>query len=256
MSFSELFRLNAFLTIMEIKNMLRKTLLVISASLLLATAVFAQGTATAKTPAATTTAKKPSFRSTKDQVKEAQTMLKAKSLFAGEVTGTSSADWKTAVKSYQGDNGLTKTGSLNRATLEKMGITLTDKQKLIPVDPKTIASASSKPKTMKPAAKPDTSEKMPSDGPKRPAPFTANKDQITALQTKLKEAKLFSGEANGERSDDLKEGIKKYQTDNALKSTGGINAATLEKMGIALTDKQKDQVAAQTAFDAAKAPKN
>ena len=52
------------------------------------------------------------------------------------------------------------------------------------------------------------------------------------------------------------EAIKKYQTDNALKSTGGINAATLEKMGIALTDKQKDQVAAQVAFDAAKAPKN
>ena len=97
---------------------------------------------------------------------------------------------------------------------------------------------------------------MPSDGPKRPAPFTANKEQITTIQTKLKAAKLFAGEANGERSDDLKEAIKKYQTDNALKSTGGINAATLEKMGIALTDKQKDQVAAQVAFDAAKAPKN
>lgn len=236
--------------------MLRKTLLVISASLLLATAVFAQVTATATTPATTTTAKKPSFRSTKDQVKEAQTMLKGKSLFTGEVTGTSSADWKTAVKSYQGDNGLAKTGSLNRATLEKMGITLTDKQKLIPVDPKTIASATSEPKTKKPSTKSVTSEKMPSDGPKRPAPFTANKNQITALQTKLKDAKLFAGEANGERSDDLKEAIKKYQTDNALKSTGGINAATLEKMGIALTDKQKDQVAAQNAYDAAKAPKN
>ena len=240
--------------------MLRKTLLVISASLFLATAVFAQGTATATTPAATTTTekkpRKPSFRSTKNQVKEAQTMLKGKSLFTGEVTGASSAEWKIAVKSYQGDNGLTKTGSLNRATLEKMGITLTDKQKLIAVDPKTIASATSEPKTKKPTTKPAASEKMPSDGPKRPAPFTANKEQITTIQTKLKAAKLFAGEANGERSDDLKEPIKKYQTDNALKSTGGINAATLEKMGIALTDKQKDQVAAQVAFDAAKAPKN
>jgi hypothetical protein len=31
---------------------------------------------------------------------------------------------------------------------------------------------------------------------------------------------------------------------------------TLEKMGIALTEKQKQQVAAQAAYDAAKAPKN
>jgi len=38
--------------------------------------------------------------------------------------------------------------------------------------------------------------------------------------------------------------------------TGGINAATLEKAGIALTDKQKEQVAQQAAYDAAKAKSN
>ncbi len=236
--------------------MLRRIFFGISVSLLLATGVFAQASAPPAPPAPTpaATPKKPSFRSTKEQVKEAQTMLKAKSVFAGEVTGVSSADWKTAVKSYQGENGLTKTGSLNRATLEKMGITLTDKQKLIPVNPNTIASGDSK--TEKPKAKASETAKTTGDGAKRPAPFQANKDQITALQTKLKEAKMFMGEASGERSDELKDAIKKYQTDNSLKSTGGINAATLEKMGIALTDKQKEQVAAQAAYDAGKAPKN
>lgn len=233
--------------------MLRKILLVISVSLLLATGIFAQSTATAETPAPATT-KKTTFRSTKEQVKEAQTILKAKSVFAGEATGVSSAEWKTAVKTYQGDNGLTKTGSLNRATLEKMGIALTDKQKLIPVNPNTIASGDAKP--AKPKEKKSESTKATSDGPKRPAPFQATKEQVMALQTKLKEAKMFAGEANGVRSDELKDAIKKYQTDNSLKSTGGINAATLEKMGIALTDKQKDQVAAQAAYDAAKAPKD
>ena len=237
------------------KIMLRKLFIVISVSFLLATGAFAQvpAPAEAPAPAAATKPKKPTFRSTKEQVKEAQTMLKAKSVFAGEVTGVSSAEWKTAVKTYQGDNGLTKTGSLNRATLEKMGIALTDKQKLIPLNPNTIASGDSKP--AKPKEKMSETAKSTGDGPKRPAPFQATKEQITALQTKLKEAKLFSGEATGERSDELKDAIKKYQTDNSLKSTGGINAATLEKMGIALTDKQKDQVAAQTAYDAAKAPK-
>ncbi|MBK8302444.1 MAG: peptidoglycan-binding protein [Chloracidobacterium sp.] len=72
-------------------------------------------------------------------------MLKSKGKFSGEATGVSSAEWKTAVKAYQGDNGLTKTGSLNRATLEKMGIALTDKQKDIPVNPDHIASDDASP---------------------------------------------------------------------------------------------------------------
>jgi peptidoglycan hydrolase-like protein with peptidoglycan-binding domain len=236
--------------------MLKKILLVLPLLLICAGSTLAQGTATDTAPAKTTEpAKKPPvFRSTKDQVTAAQTLLKTKKLYNGDVTGISSADWKTAVKTYQGENGLAKTGSLNRATLEKMEIKLTDKQKEIPVDPKHLASAETKPaKAEKPStSKTEKTESKPSDGPKRPAPFQANKDQITALQTKLKEAKLFTGEADGSRSDALKDAIKKYQEANGLKTTGGINAETLEKMGIALTDKQKEQVAAQAAYDAAK----
>lgn len=204
------------------------------------------------TAAADKPAKPPQFRSTKDQVKEAQTMLKSKGKFSGEVTGVSSAEWKAAVKAYQGDNGLTKTGSLNRATLEKMGIALTDKQKEIPVNPDHIASGDAKPAK----TKSDKTDAKSSDGPKKPAPFSANKDQIMALQKVLRDGKMFTGEANGERSDALKDAVKAYQKANGLKETGGINAATLEKAGIALTDKQKEQVAAQAAYDAAKAPKN
>ena len=244
--------------------MLRKLLFAISVSLFFAAGICGQGNSTTATTATTTSTsetatktKKPSFRSTKEQVEKAQTMLKAKNLYSGEVTGKTSPDWKAAVKAYQGENGLTKTGSLNRATLEKMGIALTEKQKEIPVNPAHIASGSSDTKTTKSTDKSNTStttktEAKTTDGPKRPAPFQANKDQITALQTKLKEAKLFAGEANGVRSDELKEAVKKYQDANGLKATGGINAATLEKMGIALTDKQKANVAAQADYDAAK----
>ncbi|MBP7415698.1 MAG: peptidoglycan-binding protein [Pyrinomonadaceae bacterium] len=234
--------------------MVRKIFLLLSAIFVFAALAGAQ--TPTPTPAATTAAvdkpaKPPQFRSTKDQVKEAQTMLKSKGKFTGEVTGVSSAEWKTAVKAYQGDNGLTKTGSLNRATLEKMGIALTDKQKLIPVSPSSF-TAPGDVAGMKVKDKPSTS----SDGPKKPAPFSANKDQITALQKVLKDGKMFTGEANGERSDALKDAVKAYQKANGLKETGGINAATLEKAGIALTDKQKEQVAAQAAYDAAKTPKN
>lgn len=226
----------------------------------LSSLLLAQGTAATPTatPKATAEAKpkKPVFRSTKDQVKEAQTMLKASKVYAGEATGVSSADWKAAVKTYQGDNGLAKTGSLNRATLEKMGIALTDKQKEIPVNPDHLASGSAESKPKKSADKTPKPAEKATDGPKRPAPFTATKEQITALQKVLKDGKMFDGEANGERSDALKDSVKKYQEAHSLKATGGINAATLEKAGIALTDKQKEQVAAQAAYDAAKAPKN
>ncbi len=235
--------------------MLKKLLLTLPILLIFAGSTLAQGTPTETAPAkAAEPAKKPPvFRSTKGQVTEAQTLLRSKKLFNGEATGVSSAEWKASVKTYQGENGLAKTGSLNRATLEKMGIALTDKQKEIPVDPKHLASEETKTaKSEKPASTTAKTAPAASDGPKRPAPFQATKDQITALQTKLKEAKLFTGEADGARSDSLKDAVKKYQEANGLKVTGGINAETLEKMGITLTDKQKEQVAAQAAYDAAK----
>ena len=239
--------------------MFRKLLLLATAMFIFASFSNAQGTSTTTTAATTEKpVKAPVFRSTKAQVTEAQTMLKAKNLFSGEATGKSSAEWKTAVKAYQGENGLTKTGSLNRTTLEKMGIALTDKQKTIQVNPNTIASAETTPKKPKTVKTTSTAAATTSttDGPKRPAPFTAGKDQIVSVQKALKDAKHFSGDATGLRSDELKEAVKKYQEANSLKATGGINAATLEKMGIALTDKQKANVAAQAAYDAAKTPKN
>ncbi len=185
-------------------------------------------------------------------------MLKGKKMFEGEVTGVSSPEWKTAVKSYQGDNGLTKTGSLNRATLEKMGIKLTDKQKDIPVNPNTIASGDSKPSksTDKTSTPTDKTGAKATDGPKRPAPFRSTVDQINAAQKILHDGKMLTGGEDGKLDDLTREGLGKYQEANKIKVTKTLNAGTLEKMGIALTDKQKEQVAAQAAYDAAKTPKN
>lgn len=232
---------------------MKKLLLLVLLTLAFGSVSFAQTDAAKATTAESdaTKPKKPVFRATKDQVTAVQTKLKDAKLYTGEITGKSNADFKTAVKSWQKDNGLAANGSLNRATLEKMGIELTENQKLIPA----LASSYAKPKEPK-TDKPSTSSTSSSDGPKRPAPFQADKEQIAALQKVLKDGKMFAGEANGERSDELKDAVKKYQEANGLKATGGINAETLGKAGIALTDKQKAQVAAQAAYDAAKASKN
>lgn len=271
--------------------MLKRIFLVLSILVFSATAIVAQGTSTSsstKTETATTTKKPPVFRPTKDQIKQVQTILKEKTLYKGEATGVYNDDTRAGIKSFQKDNGLSQTGTLNRATLEKFGVELTASQKEIPVSESSFASsakstsssvASTVAKGTKTAASATTdavktagsatadgvktAASATSDGVKtaanattnalkKPAPFRANADQIKAAQKLLKDGKMYSGEETGKLDDPTREGLGKYQDANGLKVTKTLNAVTLEKMGIALTDAQKANVAAQAEYDAAK----
>ena len=71
----------------------------------------------------------PVFRATADQIKQAQALLKQRSFYAGEETGKLSTETRAGLKLYQAAEGLKVTGTLNKLTLEKMGIVLTEKQK-------------------------------------------------------------------------------------------------------------------------------
>ncbi len=73
----------------------------------------------------------PVFRATKDQIKQAQTILKGRGLYGGEATGKLDPDTRAALRKYQEAEGIKVTGTLNRVTLERMSIVLTDKQKAI-----------------------------------------------------------------------------------------------------------------------------
>ncbi|HKO61385.1 MAG TPA: peptidoglycan-binding domain-containing protein [Pyrinomonadaceae bacterium] len=78
------------------------------------------------------TAKKkrgPVFRANKDQIKQAQAILKTRGFYAGDETGKLDPDTRAGLKKYQEGESLKITGTLNRITLDKMGIVLTDKQK-------------------------------------------------------------------------------------------------------------------------------
>ncbi len=72
--------------------------------------------------------------------------------------------------------------------------------------------------------------------------FRANADQIKQAQAILKQRSFYSGEQTGKLDTDTRGGLKKYQQAESLKVTGTLNKVTLEKMGIALTDKQKTMV--------------
>lgn len=184
-------------------------------------------------PLKTREKRSPVFRPTKDQIKQAQAMLKEKVFYKGEATGSYNSETRTAIRSFQKDNGLTSTGSLNRATLEKMGIELTDAQKEIPVSESSIAADGETKAT-------DSKVDKTSDTKLKRSPiFRANKEQIMQVQKLLKEGSMYSGEQTGKLDKATREGLKKYQEANGLKATGTLNQVTLEKMGIELTESQK-----------------
>ena len=76
-----------------------------------------------------TTKRKPIFRATKDQIKQAQSILKQRGFYSGEQIGKLDSDTRAGLRKYQQAEGLKVTGTLNKITLEKMGIALTEKQK-------------------------------------------------------------------------------------------------------------------------------
>ena len=114
-----------------------KRLLVASLTLLFAAslALAAQNTNSSTTSQGDTMAKPavkrgPVFRATKEQIKQAQAMLKTRGFYAGAESGKLDADTRVAIKKYQEAEGVKVTGTMNKATLEKMNIALTDKQKM------------------------------------------------------------------------------------------------------------------------------
>ncbi|HUR97244.1 MAG TPA: peptidoglycan-binding domain-containing protein [Pyrinomonadaceae bacterium] len=201
--------------------------------LLSVAALSAQGqTSTTAEPASEsrTSAKRgPVFRANKEQVSAAQRMLKTKGIYAGETTGKLDDPTRDSIKTYQQNNGLRSTGTLNRATLEKMGISLTDKQKEVPVSANSYASAK----------KSKSGGGAPGDEKAKRNIFRATKDQIIEAQKLLRTGGLYSGEETGKLDDTTRESLRKYQEAKGLKATGTLNQSTLEKMGIALTEKQK-----------------
>jgi peptidoglycan hydrolase-like protein with peptidoglycan-binding domain len=218
---------------------MRKLCAVAFVSILFAFAVAAQqpttNTGTATASKAPETSKSSSvFRPTKDQIKQGQTLLKEKKLYDGETTGVYNDATRAALKRFQKTGGIEETGRFDKATLDKMSIALTESQG----GQATAAKAATSPSGSSTA--------------KRPAPFRANEDQIKAAQKILIDGKLYTGNQTGDLDDPTREGLKKYQEANKLKATGALNAATLEKMGIALTDAQKANVAAAAAYEASK----
>lgn len=84
---------------------------------------------TSKSSNAAAKPRKPIFRAGKDQVMQAQKILKDRGFYGGEQTGKLDDDTRGGLKKYQLAENIKVTGTLNKLTLEKMGVELTEKQK-------------------------------------------------------------------------------------------------------------------------------
>jgi peptidoglycan hydrolase-like protein with peptidoglycan-binding domain len=115
--------------------MTRLLWVVLSLALLFSVAALAQNSNTSttsnssKTNSNKGTNRKPIFRANADQIKQAQALLKQRNFYSGDQTGKLDTATRAGLKQYQQAEGLKVTGTLNKVTLEKMGIALTDKQR-------------------------------------------------------------------------------------------------------------------------------
>ena len=110
------------------KNILTLTLLLLC---VLNTGVMAQNSTSTTTTTGTKQATKrgPIFRATKEQINQAQAILKERGFYGGEQLGKLDDATREGLRKYQQAEGLKVTGTLNKVTLEKMNIALTEKQK-------------------------------------------------------------------------------------------------------------------------------
>jgi hypothetical protein len=105
---------------------------ILSLLFVFAIAVAGQNSNSSATPSnsnTTTKPRKPIFRASKDQIQQAQKILKDRGFYTGDQTGKLDDDTRAGLKKYQTAENLKVTGTLNKVTLEKMSIVLTDKQR-------------------------------------------------------------------------------------------------------------------------------
>ena len=74
----------------------------------------------------------PVFRASADQIKQAQVILKQRGFYSSDQKGKLDANTRAGLRNYQQAESMKVTGTLNKVTLVKMGITLTEKQKATP----------------------------------------------------------------------------------------------------------------------------
>src|SRR3569832_1743327 len=112
----------------QMKNILTLTLLLLCVFTVGARAQDSTST-TAKSATKQGAKRGPIFRATKEQINQAQAILKERGFYAGEQLGKLDDATRDGLRKYQQAEGLKVTGTLNKNTQKKKKNTQTEKQK-------------------------------------------------------------------------------------------------------------------------------
>ena len=111
------------------KKLLSLTLSFLCLLALANSGAMAQNSTSSGAKSGTTKKRGPVFRATKEQINQAQALLKSRGFYNGEQIGKLDDATREGLRKYQMAEGLKVTGTLNKITLEQMSIPLTEKQK-------------------------------------------------------------------------------------------------------------------------------
>ena len=134
------------------------------------------------------------FRASKVQIEQAQKMLNL------AVSGRLGPETRSALRQYQEKEGLRVTGTLNVTTLDRLGIALSDGQKVV------LSSGYSGPR-------------------QRVTP-----SQIKTVKEILRNKQLLTGSDTAKLDEETRAAIRAFQKMEGIRETGTLNKETLSRL--------------------------
>jgi len=153
-----------------------------------------------------------------DDVKTAQTKLKALGLYNGQITGNIGSKTKAAIKAFQKQSGLTTDGELTEETLKKLS---------------TAGEKGNEAKA--PAENAGSSLRLGSTG-----------KAVSSLQDNLKKIEYYYGSVTGHYGSLTRVAVVKFQKANGLTADGVAGKKTIEAVEKAVKEKASGDAKSET----------
>jgi len=153
-----------------------------------------------------------------DDVKTAQTKLKALGLYNGQITGNIGSKTKAAIKAFQKQSGLTADGELTAETLKKL----------------------------KAVDEEESAEKAPAETAGSSLKLGATGKAVSSLQENLKQLEYYYGSVTGHYGSLTRAAVVKFQKANGLTADGVAGKKTTEAVEKAVKEKASGEGKAQS----------
>ncbi|HTV19486.1 MAG TPA: peptidoglycan-binding domain-containing protein, partial [Polyangiaceae bacterium] len=162
------------------------------------------------------------------QVEQMQRELAQRGLYRGAIDGMAGPQTMAALRQFQEQQGLPSEGGFDDATRQALGIQ-SERQ------PVSGTQTSASPELERPVGREGTTPAVTGNRPMRSQVQldTLNQEQITTLQTRLREFGFYQGQVDGVIGEGTRSALRQfYQTQADLASRGIITDATVGVFGV------------------------